>query len=101
MSPTKSILPQVRFGEPVESDGTTVIPVTRESRFTSKAIGAVVIDPGGSSKWVAAIDYDRMAKIALLTGLVTGTIATLAVFRQPPWPSQETMLEMHRSGQVR
>ncbi len=98
MSSDKSLIPHVVFGEPVERAGTTVIPVTREGRFTSKAVGAVVIDPSGESKWVAAVDYDRIAKIGLLTGLVTGTIATLAVLRQPPWPSQETMLEMHRSG---
>lgn len=98
MDSSKSIFGHVVFGEPLERNGTTIIPVTRESRFASRTVGVVAIDADGSSKWIPTVDMDRLSKIGLTIALVTGTIATLAVLRQPPWPSQATMVELSRAN---
>jgi hypothetical protein len=67
------------YGEPYQTDdGATVIPV-------AKPLGVFVIR-GGEASWVPALDANRIALIGVLTGLLAAVIATLAVFRQPPWP---------------
>ncbi len=84
----------VVFGEPQQHGGTTIIPATREGPFGSKALGVVAIDEAGTS-WVPAVDGDRVAFVAVLTGLIAGTLATLAVLRQPPWPTSAAMIAMN------
>ncbi|WP_370737272.1 hypothetical protein [Nocardia seriolae] len=76
------------YSEPHEtSDGTTVITVAAVNPWRgARPIGVLVIREG-DVKWEAALDATRIATIGVLTGLVAATLATLAVFKQPPWPS--------------
>lgn len=77
------------FGEPyVTESGVTVIPVTRSrgGQPGGKAIGVFVIE-GGTATWSPAVDADRIALIGVVTGLVSATLACLAVLRRPPWPT--------------
>jgi len=60
------------------ADGTTVIPVT-------KPAGVFVVKDGAAS-WVAAVDSERVALAGILVGLVSATLACLAMVRRPPWP---------------
>ena len=40
----------------------------------------------GEASWVPAVDKTRIMVIGALTGLVSATLATLAMVRRPPWP---------------
>jgi hypothetical protein len=67
------------FGEPYQTpDGLTVIPV-------GEPPGVFVVH-GGTASWVPAVDWNRIALIGVITGLLAAVIASLAVLRQPPWP---------------
>ncbi|WP_372665359.1 hypothetical protein [Amycolatopsis kentuckyensis] len=70
---------QPLFGEPFETpDGTTVIPVSRP-------VGVFAIRDG-QAKWEPAVNANRVALLAVATGLIAATLGTLAVLRRPPWP---------------
>jgi hypothetical protein len=74
------------YGEPYRTaDGGTVIPVAKVRAGTSTPMGLFVIH-GGTVRWVAAVDANRIALIGVITGLIAATIGTLAVLRRPPWP---------------
>ena len=79
------------FGEVYETaDGTAVIPVTNvrgDSRFTLRAKPAgVFVVKDGKAAWVAAVDTGRVAMMGILVGLVSATLAGVAMVRRPPWP---------------
>ena len=81
------------FGEVYETaDGTTVIPVTNvrgagQSRFALRAKPAgVFVVKDGKAAWVPAIDGGRVAMMGILVGLVSATLAGVAMVRRPPWP---------------
>ena len=77
------------FGEPHETaDGTTIIPVSRPSRWrgtTMRPVGVFVIHDGKVA-WQPAVDSTRIALMGETIGLAAAVIATLAVLRRPPWP---------------
>jgi hypothetical protein len=67
------------FGEPYETpDGTTVITVTSPP-------GVFAIREG-QARWEPAVDATRIALLAVGIGLVSATLAGLAMVRRPPWP---------------
>ena len=79
------------FGEAYETaDGTTVIPVTNvrgDSRFALRAKPAgVFVVKDGKAAWVPAVDTGRVAMMGILVGLVSATLAGVAMVRRPPWP---------------
>jgi hypothetical protein len=74
------------YGEPYRTaDGATVIPVAKVRAGCSTPVGVFVIH-GGTTRWVAAVDADRLALIGVLTGLIAAALGSLAVLRRPPWP---------------
>src|SRR5258707_6862192 len=86
------------FGEAyTTADGTTVIPVTNvrtaskpgvgDSRFAlgAKPLGIFVVKDGKAS-FVPAVDASRIAMMGILVGLVSATLAGVAMVRRPPWP---------------
>jgi uncharacterized spore protein YtfJ len=86
------------FGQPYETpDGTTVVPVARlrgrtargadESRIRlgAKPLGIFVVKDGKAS-FVPAVDAGRIAMMGILVGLVSATLAGVAMVRRPPWP---------------
>lgn len=86
------------YGQPYETvDGATVLPVARvrgrlkpgtqdaHVRLAAKPVGVFVIKDGEAS-WVPAVDSTRIALLGELIGLVSATLATLAMVRRPPWP---------------
>lgn len=74
------------YGQPIEVDGATVIPVAKvRSGGSATPIGVFVIR-GSDVTWTAAVNQDRIALIGVITGLAAAVIATLAVLRRPPWP---------------
>jgi hypothetical protein len=84
------------FGEVYETaDGTTVIPVTSVrgaakpggGRFALRAEPAgVFVVKDGKATWVPAVDAGRVAMMGILVGLVSATLAGVAMVRRPPWP---------------
>jgi hypothetical protein len=67
------------FGRQYQTpDGATVIPV-------SKPVGVFVIKDG-SPTWSAAVDQTRVALLGVFIGLVSATLAGIAMVRRPPWP---------------
>nr|WP_280274760.1 hypothetical protein [Nocardia wallacei] len=83
------------YGVPHETpDGSTVITVARPGLFRPglRPVGVFVVH-AGEVTWRPAVDEGRIALIAVLTGLVSATLATLAVLRRPPWPE----LSFHRT----
>lgn len=67
------------FGHQYQTpDGATVIPV-------SKPVGVFVIKDGKPT-WSAAVDNTRVALFGVLVGLVSATLAGVAMVRRPPWP---------------
>jgi hypothetical protein len=80
--------PQVArvFGEPHQvADGSTVIPVTSVRGATPRPAGVYVIKDGKTS-WVPAVDAGRIAMMGVLVGLISATLAGVAMIRRPPWP---------------
>ncbi|WP_242453366.1 hypothetical protein [Mycolicibacterium sp. P9-64] len=74
------------YGQPIEVDGATVIPVAKvRAGGSATPLGVFVIRDGGVS-WTAAVNQDRIALLGVITGLASAVIATLAVLRRPPWP---------------
>jgi hypothetical protein len=86
------------FGPPYETaDGATVIPVAKVRgrgkpgteaaafRMAAKPVGVFVIKDGNAT-WQPAVDVTRLALLGELIGLVSATLATLAMVRRPPWP---------------
>lgn len=59
-------------------DGATVIPV-------AKPVGVFVI-MDGKPTWSPAMDGTRIAMMGTLVGLVSATLAGIAMIRRPPWP---------------
>jgi hypothetical protein len=74
------------FGEAYQTaDGSTVIPVTTVRGAAPKAAGVYVVKDGTAS-WVPAVDEGRIAMMGILVGLVSATLAGVAMVRRPPWP---------------
>jgi hypothetical protein len=74
------------YGEPIQVDGATVIPVARVRGGGSATPIGVFVIRGGEVSWTAAVDQNRIALLGVITGLASAVIATLAVLRRPPWP---------------
>jgi hypothetical protein len=73
------------FGQPYETpDGATVIPVTKVRRGARPAGVFVIKD--GKARWMPAVDGERIAMMGILVGLVSATLAGVAMVRRPPWP---------------
>jgi hypothetical protein len=73
------------YGEPFETaDGTTVIPVVKVGARTKPAGVFVIKD--GKATWQPAVDAERIAMLGILVGLVSATLAGIAMVRRPPWP---------------
>jgi hypothetical protein len=88
------------YGEPYRTaDGATVIPVSKVRAGASTPIGIFVIQ-GGTTRWVAAVDGDRIALIGVITGLIAAVLGSLAVLRRPPWPdlSATSAIWLHPKG---
>jgi hypothetical protein len=74
------------YGEPYPTaDGGTVITVAKVRAGTATPVGVFVIH-GSEVRWVAAVDGNRVALIGVLTGLISGVLASIALLRRPPWP---------------
>jgi hypothetical protein len=74
------------YGEPMQVDGATVIPVARIGRgYRATPVGVYVIHDGDVT-WSPAVDHNRVALIGVITGLAAAVIGTLAMLRRPPWP---------------
>ncbi|PXX58783.1 hypothetical protein DFR70_113118 [Nocardia tenerifensis] len=76
------------FGEPYETaDGATIITVTRVGGgpFGASPLGIFVIRDGAVT-WETAVDVNRLALFGEFIGFAAAVIATLTVFRRPPWP---------------
>ncbi len=86
------------FGQPYETaDGTTVVPVAKlrsrsvpgvddpRHRLSAKPLGIFVVKDGKAS-FVPAADATKIALMGILVGLVSATLAGVAMVRRPPWP---------------
>ena len=74
------------YGEPYQTaDGATVIPVSKVRGGSLTPVGIFVVQ-GGTTRWVGAVDADRIALIGVITGLIAATLGCLAVLLRPPWP---------------
>lgn len=85
------------YGQPYETaDGTTVIPVAEvrgrarrggdpDVKVTTKPAGVFVIK-NGDAVWRPAVDSTRITLAGILVGLVSSTLAGIAMVRRPPWP---------------
>ena len=86
------------FGEVyTTADGTTVIPVTdvrgaskpgaKGGRFalSAKPAGVFAVKDG-RAEWVPVVNTGRIAMMGILVGLVSATLAGVAMVRRPPWP---------------
>lgn len=84
------------YGQPYETaDGTTVIPVAEvrgrarrgdpNVKVTTRPAGVFVIK-NGDAVWRPAVDSTRIALAGILVGLVSSTLAGVAMVRRPPWP---------------
>ncbi len=74
------------YGEPYETaDGATVITVAKVRGTRAKPIGVFVIKDG-NVRWSAAVDGERVAMMGIFVGLVSATLAGVAMVRRPPWP---------------
>jgi hypothetical protein len=74
------------FGQPYETpDGATVIPVTKVRGGRAKPAGVFVIKDG-RPVWSPVVDGERIAMLGILVGLVSATLAGVAMVRRPPWP---------------
>jgi hypothetical protein len=67
------------FGRQYQTpDGATIIPV-------SQPVGVFVIKDG-MPRWSPATDDTRIAMMGILVGLLSATLAGIAMVRRPPWP---------------
>jgi len=74
------------YGEPYRmADGGTVITVAKVRAGNSTPVGVFVVHEG-TARWVPAVDANRIALIGVMTGLLCGVLASVAVLRRPPWP---------------
>lgn len=85
------------YGQPYETaDGTTVIPVAEvrrrvrrgadpNVRVITRPAGVFVIKDG-DAVWRPAVDATRVTLAGILVGLVSATLAGVAMVRRPPWP---------------
>ena len=88
------------YSQPYQTaDGATVIAVSKirgkvrsagdgpgeEIAVRARPVGVFVIR-GDDAKWEPAVDATPIALIGVLTGLVSATLATVAMVRRPPWP---------------
>jgi uncharacterized spore protein YtfJ len=86
------------FGQPYETaDGTTVVPVAKlrsrfgpgvddpRNRLNAKPLGIFVVKDGKGA-FVPAADATKIAMMGILVGLVSATLAGVAMVRRPPWP---------------
>ncbi len=74
------------YGEPYETaDGATVITVAKVRGTRAKPIGVFVVKDG-NVRWSAAVDGERVAMMGIFVGLVSATLAGVAMVRRPPWP---------------
>ncbi|RAV11624.1 hypothetical protein DQP55_13410 [Mycolicibacterium sp. GF69] len=85
------------YGQPYETaDGTTVIPVAEvrgrarrggepNVRVRTKPAGVFVIK-NGDAVWRPAVDATRITLAGILVGLISATLAGVAMVRRPPWP---------------
>jgi hypothetical protein len=71
------------FGQAYETaDGSMVIPVSKPGL---KPLGIFVVKDG-KARFVPAVDAGRIAMMGILVGLVSATLAGVAMVRRPPWP---------------
>jgi hypothetical protein len=56
-----------------------------DSRKGVSALGVFVIK-GDRVRWMPAVDATRIALTGSLVGLVSATLAGIAMVRRPPWP---------------
>lgn len=83
------------YSQPYQTaDGATVIAVSKirgkvraagDGAVRSKPVGVFVIRGDGAT-WEPALDATLIAFVGVLTGLVSATLATVAMIRRPPWP---------------
>lgn len=85
------------FGQPYQTaDGTTVVPVAvvrgrgrrgadSNVRVMTRPAGVFVIKDG-DAVWRPAVDATRITLAGILVGLVSVTLAGMAMVRRPPWP---------------
>jgi hypothetical protein len=74
------------YGEPYRmADGGTVITVAKVRAGNSTPVGVFVVHDR-TVRWVPAVDANRIALLGVMTGLLCGVIASVAVLRRPPWP---------------
>ena len=84
------------YGEPYETaDGTTVIPVAKVRGPRAKPVGVFVIKDGKVT-WQPAVDGERVAMMGILVGLVSATLAGIAMVRRPPWPDLKGDISQRR-----
>ena len=62
-----------------------MIPVAKVRGPRAKPVGVFVIK-GGDARWLPAVDAERVAMMGILVGLVSATLAGVAMVRRPPWP---------------
>ena len=58
---------------------------TVDLRCAAKPAGVFVVKDGKAA-WVPAVDTGRVAMMGILVGLVSATLAGVAMVRRPPWP---------------
>ncbi len=76
------------YGEPFETaDGAIVITVARRGVLgpVLRPAGVFVVRDGAAT-WVPAVDFNRIAFMGELIGLLAAVITGLAILRRPPWP---------------
>lgn len=89
------------FGEPYETaDGATVIPVAKRRGDRARPVGVFVVNDGKAT-WQPAVDAERVAMMGILVGLVSATLAGIAMVRRPPWPDLHGDISQRLSSRLR
>ncbi|MCP2288610.1 hypothetical protein ACFYT3_04515 [Nocardia amikacinitolerans] len=77
------------YGTPQETpDGSVIVTVARVGgilRSAPRPVGVYVVKDGQAT-WTPAVDANRIALFGQTIGLVSATLALLAIVRRPPWP---------------
>lgn len=77
------------YGTPQETpDGSVIVTVARVRgilRPAARPVGVYVVKDGQAT-WTPAVDANRIALFGQTIGLVSATLALLAIVRRPPWP---------------